>query len=594
LSDDDAFRLWTSLNVKGSRAELVPLFRRVEGHPLLLQALASEIANYLKAPGDFAQWRADHPHFDPISLPLVQSRTHILEFALEGLSPKIRQVLHTLVGFRMPASYATLEALLVGQNKACGSAQELDRALTELEDRGLIGWDRGANRYDAHPIVRGVVWQLTDAKDQYAVYSALEAHFEPMGVPEWRQVETLADLTPAIERYHTLMGLERYDDGFEIFRDQLDRATLYRLAAHKERISWLERMFTGGIAGLPALMDQDNQARALHSLGQSYARSGEPTRATSLYRRGIRIDERIGNAQAQRVGFADLGIALSEIGALYAAIDASQRALAIARHLEDAHQEGTTLHSLGRMHGSRGPGVCAHLALFRSRRIFIEQGDRQREGMASAYLAELSLLSGGLSQAFIWGERAWELAAALRFERDFIRAALLQGRIALGSGDLLRADERLHYALTRTRTVNVVEFELPALIAVAQLELLRMEVQKARANIEDVWEAAKRGPYPLQQADAFNVLAAIELAEGNRAAAIDAAINAYKAAWCDGPPFAYHWGLEKAKAQLAALRAPEPEMPPFDESKFEPMPKVEINPGDKFWVDPDKLDQLPD
>ena len=77
-------------------------------------------------------------------------------------------------------------------------------------------------------------------------------------------------------------------------------------------------------------------------------------------------------------------------------------------------------------------------------------------------------------------------------------------------------------------------------------------------------------------------------------AAIDAATDAYKAAWCDGPPYAYHWALQKAKAQLAALGAPEPEMPPFDESKFEPMPEVEINPKDEYWVDPDKVDQLSD
>src|SRR6266849_1393640 len=111
LSDDDALGLWRALGVKGSRAELVPIFRSVEGHPLLVQALASEVANYKKAPGDFTQWRTDHPQFDPTSLPLVQSRTHILEFALKGLSAKVREVLHTLVGFRMPASYATLDAL---------------------------------------------------------------------------------------------------------------------------------------------------------------------------------------------------------------------------------------------------------------------------------------------------------------------------------------------------------------------------------------------------------------------------------------------------------------------------------------------------
>jgi hypothetical protein len=31
-------------------------------------------------------------------------------------------------------------------------------------------------------------------------------------------------------------------------------------------------------------------------------------------------------------------------------------------------------------------------------------------------------------------------------------------------------------------------------------------------------------------------------------------------------------------------------MPPFDESKFEPFPEVEINPKDAYWVDPESLD----
>jgi hypothetical protein len=161
--------------------------------------------------------------------------------------------LHTLIGFRMPASYATLEALLVGKKMACRSAQELDRALTELEDRGLIGWDREANRYDAHPIVRGVVWQLASTKDRHAVYSALDTHFEPMATPKMEDVETLADLAPAIERYHVLVSLGRFDEAITLFYERLSRATLYRLAAHRERIAWLERLFPNGVDNLPLL-----------------------------------------------------------------------------------------------------------------------------------------------------------------------------------------------------------------------------------------------------------------------------------------------------------------------------------------------------
>lgn len=112
----------------------------------------------------------------------------------------------------------------------------------------------------------------------------------------------------------------------------------------------------------------------------------------------------------------------------------------------------------------------------------------------------------------------------------------------------------------------------------------------ARAQLDDVWDATARGPYPLYQADAYNVLADIERAAGNPQAAIESATKAYQAAWCDGLPYAYHWGLETAKGCLAALGAPEPEMPAFDASAFEPLTEVEINPKDEYWVDPATFD----
>ena len=93
LREDAALELWRALGVSGSCSELVPIFRSVEGHPLLVQALASEVATYRSAPGDFSQWRTDHPQFDPTTLPLVQSQTHILKYALAGLTGDVREVL---------------------------------------------------------------------------------------------------------------------------------------------------------------------------------------------------------------------------------------------------------------------------------------------------------------------------------------------------------------------------------------------------------------------------------------------------------------------------------------------------------------------
>ena len=306
---------------------------------------------------------------------------------------------------------------------------------------GLIGWDRGANRYDAHPIVRGVVWQLTDAKDQQAVYTALEAHFEPMATPGEDEVESLADLTPAIERYHTLVGLERYDDAQQLFYDRLSHATLYRLAAHRERITWLERLFPEGVAGLPALSNEGNQGYTLTTLAMSYQFSGQPGRTVPLYRRYNEMAEQRGDKTNQQMSLVNLGEVLREVGAFREAVDALRQALVLARKLEQTIQEARSLRSLGRVLGTAGDHALSRVALGRSERIYVKQLQTQSEGVVIAFLAEWSLWLRDFAAASALADRAWALAGVLRYERDFIHAALLQGQAALGLDDL-EADRR--------------------------------------------------------------------------------------------------------------------------------------------------------
>lgn len=179
--------------------------------------------------------------------------------------------------------------------------------------------------------------------------------------------------------------------------------------------------------------------------------------------------------------------------------------------------------------------------------------------------------------------RAAELSRGATFrELDYVCAERLQGKAATSLRDPSTAHKRLHHALTLARQMNLVEEELPALVDLAELRRQEGKPHEARELLDDVWDCAERGPYPLFHADAFNVLVQIERDAGNLDKAIEAATDAYRLAWCDGPPFAYHWGLIAAKKHLHELGAPEPEMPPFDESKFEPMPEVEIDPDDEF------------
>jgi tetratricopeptide (TPR) repeat protein len=591
LTDEDAVELWRAFGISGSRDELLPIFNTFEKHPLLIQALAGEVKRYRKAPGEFEEWRKANPKFDPSKFPKLQdAMAHVLEFALQGLDVKTEKGMRTIAAFRMPTSYDTLAAVLAGEGNACANEAELDAVLNELEDRGLVGWDKRANRYDLHPIVRGVVWSGLTDDGRRAVYTNLHSHFEavPM-IDDYLKVNNIEDLMPGIELYNALIGLGRYDDAAKFFYARLGNAMLYRLSASWYQVELLELLFPDGLERLPRLNTQGYQAYTLNALAQGYLHSGQPGRAAALIRRHNIIRLEMEDDKNLGTGLANLSDPLRLSGALCESDSAVRRALVITRKQDNRFQEAVGLLLLGLSLAARGLATGSESALQRSLRIFVARSHDQFEGVVNCFLSQRAVWLGRFAPALSFANRAWELASVQNYERDFIHAARMRGDAALGFDDFATADERVHHALTRARIVNLVEEELPALVTLAELWRRQNDPIAARGLLDDVWEAAERGPYPLIHSDALNVLAQIERDEGNDAAAIEAAAKAYQLAWCDGPPFAYHWGLEKAKQHLKELGAPEPLMPPFDESKFEPMPDVEINPRDEFYVDEESV-----
>ena len=140
----------------------------------------------------------------------------MLEYALRGLGDKALEVLGSIAGFRMPARSIPLpRSSLLAQgdekdvrrrrrSKLFTSESELDVTLKAFEDRGLLGWDNRANRYDLHPIVRGVVWSELPNDTRNGVFTSLQTHFDSVPkIDDWQKVNSLEDLTPIIELYNT-------------------------------------------------------------------------------------------------------------------------------------------------------------------------------------------------------------------------------------------------------------------------------------------------------------------------------------------------------------------------------------------------------
>jgi ATP/maltotriose-dependent transcriptional regulator MalT len=339
-------------------------------------------------------------------------------------------------------------------------------------------------------------------------------------------------------------------------------------------------LFPDGLDQLPRLTTARDQSFTLNTLALGYVGSGQLSRAVPMFGRAEAIDEEQGDYHNLSITMSNRSSVLRELGALHDAEVNARRVLLITREQEARFQEAACLQWMGLALGARGVIGDAEAALQRGLRFFVAK-DAPSEGVASAFRAQAALWVGDHAAAYRLAERAWELAHVHRNETDFILAARLQGAAALGLGDLATAHERLHHALTRARAVSHAEEELPALIALAELRRRQGDLKGAGELLDDAREGLERGPYPLIHADAHNVLAWIERDANDHVAAVAAATAAYRLAWCDGPPFAYHWGLEQARAHLAALGAPEPDdLPPFDEAAHEPMVEVEIDPAD--------------
>lgn len=594
LSDDDAVELWRTFKITGSAESLLNMSHAFDKHPLLIQALAGVVAKYRHKPGNFDLWLGANPCFDPFGPELKQPQSQIFDLALSGICQKSLQILYFIAALHGPCTYDTLTTLQVGSGKPFADEASLIAALTDLEDRGLLGWDKdNTNRYDLHPVVRGVVLKGLGESNKKQIYEALDSYFKSLPRIDPEEVKTLEDIIPAVEHYYTLINLKRYEEATQLFHERLDQATLFRLNASRLRVKLLEALFPRGIRELPEVSDSGDQAYILSSLAATYLTSGQPELAAGIYKRNIAIRQARGDHQDVSATLGVLSNALRQTGKLREGEAAARQAFQLAREGEYQFLEAINLGWLGFSLAVRGRSRDGERALKQVLRIFKERSEappeetrdrRDTAAIATTYaiLARISLWNGEANAARQMAIHAWKSAKVEEFKRYVVLAKRMLGVSALALNNQPRAHDYLQRALGDARAGNHVVEEILALVELAQLRLRQGDERAARELLEDVWESAEDGPYPLVHAEACNVLAQIERAEGNRERAVEAAVKAYRLAWCDGPPFSFYWELKAARTHLQELGAPEPKELPYDESLYEPMPKIELDLPDEF------------
>jgi tetratricopeptide (TPR) repeat protein len=545
LNPEDAVHFFQAQGVKGTRAEIQQACAPYGYHPLALRLLAGLIAKDRRQPGDI-RVAARHPVTAELR---GKEKHHILQVAYDAMEKPKRDFLSRLAAFRSPVSYEALAAL-----NPLPSEEELDQALGELIDRGLLLFDKGQARYDLHPVVRQHAYdRLTD---KAGVHSRLRDYFAKVTVPDQDNVESVDALAPVIELYHHTLKAGQYDEARKLYHGRLRDALYHRFGAYHLEIELLRGLFPEGEDKLPCLKSGRTQAWTVTELANAYSHSGQSRRAIPLLLVQNAIDEKAGDKKNLAIGLHNVADDQLKLGQFRDADANLRREIELSREVSGEFQEAIGHQELGRLEAYQGRARESESELDTAGALLTKLRAKQAQGVGDAYRAWRTLRLDAPKEAIEAARKARQLAHDERVERDIIRAEWLLGW-ALIEQSPADTEQHLTEALTRCRRINNVDHEPDILLAWARWHRASGHSKEAGECVSDALAIADRCEYRLVQADAHNLLARLALDADERAEARRHAEIGKERAWCDGPPHCYKPALDAAEKLLSGhLTAP--------------------------------------
>lgn len=430
-------------------------------------------------------------------------------------------------------------------------------ALRELEDRGLVAWDREANTYDLHPVVRASAFEALTDDSRAETFGRIRSHFEGLPPENLDEVTEVHQLTRSIEIYTALVRAGQLDAASDFYGDRLSDILDYQLATYHTIVELLRPLFHDDLSQPPRLSTPARQSARMTDLGHAFAQLGQTDPALHLCEASLKLylDQR---------DASNLALGLQNYGGTLRALNQSQRteavwglALALAEAAGD--RDGTAgghqrLHCATSERGTWAEADAHYQAFMANPPTYQAEfwtGTVERQ-QASALWAH-----GLLSDAEAALDRAWTLAVKTRDALEQRVIWCLRGELALARGEVEQAVQCFNEAIRLMRAAGADDVVV-ALGGLARALLASGKPDEAHKIVED-------GVNDIDAAEVW-------LGLGEREKARERALEAYKDGWADGPPYIDWHYLERAKKVLDALGEPYPDLPPFDPSTVEPIP----------------------
>lgn len=540
LTDEDTRVLLGRLDVHGSESTIAGFFTPLGNHPLLLGVVAGLVRDYRSGPGGFDQWLADPAAGGALRLShldLTQRRTHILTAALAELTPGHQRLLGWIAALPSNVSWDTLEAINPFLTEPLGTQVrvQLDPALKDLEERGLLWWDRSSNSYDLHPIIRAYAYDRLESTDQVQANDQIRDHFQALPPEDLQRAASVEDLSQTVTIFRALVGAGHLYEAISFWHN-FEFVLIDDLGAYATVIELLTPIAKEGTVSLST------------DLAGAYNFIGRYEEAINLRIR--RVTDRLQEHDIYNVINGLDGLSLYSMNAgsyaaascylrLWTALDAAVNNKSdpslIIRQATHEHFQGRSQRALELLNEVKKlANVSAKHA---------EDVEILRLVMA---LDERSLRSDLLEEATT-RIRTWLNRRHLADVRaDFF---IQQGQF----------EQALTAALEYEQLGRSAGRDIPCRSAFLLAKLGR--VTEAGAAVE---ESLIRLPslHRSRRPDYYLARALWEL--GRRTEAVPHAREAYERAWGDGPPHCDYWALRDTRALLEAMRVPEPQLPIAD------------------------------
>ncbi len=600
LSEEDVISFVQHNNIQGNPAEILRFANRFGRHSLVLKLVCGMVNFYRANPGNFDAWLSDPNYGGSLKikdLDLKQVNHHILKFALSGLDKKIRQVLERIAILSEDVDYDTIkvlnpyipdeiiepipvkesiiwnyiwhddkkQAMLPVREKQYEQDMEkyqhyqeelkeaipnFDKALNELEERGLLQWDRNTNRYNMHPVVRGTASDRIDDDDKKQTLKAARDHFSALPEDDTENATNLTQVSTSLNIYLCLIGEGLFDEAAKLFKEKLDNVVRNKLCAFDVLVELLEPLHIANEKDLSK--DEfgiDYSSSILDTLARAYDEIGDYEKAEKTVIDSLKVN-------IDKKNYAGI---IENFGTLWNIYSSCEQQIAKQTKLANLSME------LSKLTGNKDSIITSAFSLYCTA---IERGEYS---VAEDIALEYELESERKENANFWfwswfknhskgtaSEQEWQDGFKLAEEKKDIWDQTLFLRfysvwqLEIDRGQ--KALEAIDKALNLANQMGSFKPSLHAARACALAKTGRIEDAKRELKL------INSGKNHLA-AKAWYIIGDIEKAK-------EIGLAAYKDAWGLGAPYQNSYTLIRSEKLLKMLGEPVPDLPTFDESKL--------------------------